>query len=112
MNNNVKEGKHILSPDIYDMFTHYNVNFQYKWNKIITAKFNAFADELHKITQQHGLSQTQKDQRVLWKNVNGQIEAMFSFIIDPTDIDSIISTSTLMICACLANAQQGQRIQL
>ena len=81
-----------MRQDIYDMFTQYQAEFQYKWNKIIAAGFDAFEVELEQLAQRFGLSQSKADKRVLWKNAQGQVEAMFAYIIDPTDIDGIIST--------------------
>ena len=81
-----------MRQDIYDMFLHYAPEFQYRWNKIISAGFKAFAAELHKLAASFEVEQSVDNRRVIWKDTGGNVEALFAYIIDPTDIDSIIAT--------------------
>ena len=80
-----------MRQDIYEMFIQYSAEFQYSWNKIISEGFDSFADKLSHTAQTYKLNQSIEDNRVIWKDVTGTIEAMFVYIIEPTDLDSILS---------------------
>jgi len=80
-----------VNPKIYEMFIRYEPQFQYGWNKIIAAGFDSLADELSKLADELGLSQSTERRSVLWRNADGVVEAMFAYIIDSTDLDGIIA---------------------
>ena len=49
------------------------------------------SEELAKLANEMNLTQSQDGNWVFWRNTQGKHEAMFAYIIDPTDLDGIIS---------------------
>lgn len=80
-----------MRKDVYELFSRYESCFQYQWNRIIAAGFDNFSGELSKLAAGKGFKQEIGEKRVFWKNLDGDIEAMFSFIIDPTDLKEIVA---------------------
>ena len=76
---------------IYQLFAQYEPQFQYEWNEIISSGFESFADKLAEMAVGFGVTQTTEGRRVLWRDSEANIEAMFAYIIEPTDLSSIIS---------------------
>ena len=80
----------MMRDDLYDLFTVYRSDFQYRWNDAIHQGFDAFAAEVEKMLPDKSLVQESEGKRVYWKDSDGRVEVMFAFIVDPTDLDGII----------------------
>ncbi len=80
-----------MRQNIYELFAQYEPQFQYRWNEIISSGFDSFTDELVKIAEGFQVTQSTEGQRVFWRNDEANVEAMFAYMIDPADLDSIIS---------------------
>ena len=80
-----------MRQDVYDLFARYEPQFQYHWNQIIASGFEAFAAESAKHAAAMGLNQSLEWKIVFWENAQGNLEALFFYIIDPQDLESIIA---------------------
>ena len=81
-----------MRKDVYDMFSVYGSDFQYRWNRIIASGFEAFARELARVAGIFGLRQHEEGGDVLWVAESGEVEAMFAYVIDPKDLERIMAT--------------------
>ena len=85
-----------MREDIYKMFQHYNPEFQYHWNNIINSGLKRFAEELDDLAGGFDVSQEIEDSMVFWKNDDNAVEAMFAYVIDPTDLKGIMHAFRLI----------------
>ncbi|MBN1538052.1 MAG: hypothetical protein JW908_15050 [Anaerolineales bacterium] len=80
-----------MRPDVYNLFALYEPQFQYKWNRIIASGFDDFAAELARLAGELDLHQSVDGRKVFWVDAQGCLEALFCYIIDPQDLESILS---------------------
>ena len=80
-----------MRDNLYDFFTVYEPDFQYRWNDVIHEGLDVFAQELSKALPDD-LTQESRDKWVYWRDGDGHTQAMFAFIVDPTDLDGLINT--------------------
>jgi hypothetical protein len=80
----------MMGDELYDLFSKYDPDFQYHWNDVIHRGFEAFAEELAKLLPEAGLTQESRGKWVYWRDSEGSVQAMFAFVIDPTDLDGLI----------------------
>lgn len=85
-----------MRQDIYNLFNVYQPEFQYKWNRIIAAGFDSFAEELKRLSDDFHVRQTVEGEYVFWTGNDEKIEAMFAYLVDPTDLDAIIQCYSLI----------------
>lgn len=78
-----------MREDLYDLLKVYEPEFQARWNDVIHEGFDAFAEEVDKM-RPADLTQEPESRRVIWKDASGQVQAMFAYIVDSTDLDGII----------------------
>jgi hypothetical protein len=63
---------------------------------MISGGFKSFAEELRHEAGRFGVVQSVDGRNVFWSNESGGYEAMFAYVIDPTNLDGIISTYQLI----------------
>jgi hypothetical protein len=81
-----------MRKDLYDLFNVYEPDFQYRWNEAIHRGFDAFAEELTRTLPDDRLAQETRGNRVYWRDLNGDAQAIFVFLVDPTDLEGLIET--------------------
>jgi len=81
-----------MRDELYDLMNVYEPEFQYRWNDVIHEGFDAFTKEVATLLPEGDLTQETKGNRIHWLDAEGKTQAMFAFIVDPTDLDGIIDT--------------------